>query len=144
MASTRDQLRRAMAPRVSVKGFSPSTAWSLEEYNGLANIPLPFLFSDIMKWEAGVPGTGRTCSWCCLVEFLAKKSDFASVDSCYFLDSGFIVGKKDTPWEGGTYKVCMEFSTDYPSKPPKCKSIPGIFNLNLAHWNTCILSSFPI
>jgi len=46
-------------------------AGSLEEYDGLTNIPLHFLFSDIMKWEAGVPGTGRTCSWCCLVEFLS-------------------------------------------------------------------------
>ncbi len=40
--------------------------------------------SDIMKWEAGVPG------------------------------------KEGTDWEGGVFKVSMEFSEDYPSKPPKC------------------------
>ena len=43
--------------------------------------------SDIMKWEAGIPG------------------------------------KEDTDWAGGTFKVSMEFSEDYPSKPPKCKSL---------------------
>ena len=42
--------------------------------------------SNIMVWEAGVPG------------------------------------KEATDWEGGVYKVSMEFSDDYPSKPPKCKS----------------------
>ena len=42
--------------------------------------------SDIMKWEAGIPG------------------------------------KDDTDWKGGVFKVTMEFSEDYPSKPPKCKS----------------------
>lgn len=43
--------------------------------------------SDIMKWEAGVPG------------------------------------KEGTDWEGGIFKVSMEFSEDYPSKPPKCTSL---------------------
>lgn len=33
-----------------------------------------------------------------------------------------IPGKEGTDWEGGVYKVSMEFSEDYPSKPPKCKS----------------------
>lgn len=32
-----------------------------------------------------------------------------------------VPGKKGTDWEGGTYKVVMEFPEDYPSRPPKCK-----------------------
>lgn len=44
--------------------------------------------SDMMRWEAGVPG------------------------------------KDGTDWEGGVFKVSMEFSEDYPSKPPKCKFRP--------------------
>jgi ubiquitin-conjugating enzyme E2 I len=32
-----------------------------------------------------------------------------------------IPGKEGTDWEGGVFKVSMEFSEDYPSKPPKCK-----------------------
>ena len=43
--------------------------------------------SDIMNWDAGIPG------------------------------------KDGTDWEGGVFKVSMEFSEDYPSKPPKCKAI---------------------
>ena len=42
--------------------------------------------SDIMVWEAGIPG------------------------------------KEETDWAGGVYKVRLEFSEEYPSKPPKCKS----------------------
>ena len=41
--------------------------------------------SDILIWEAGIPG------------------------------------KEETDWAGGVYKVRMEFSDEYPSKPPKCK-----------------------
>lgn len=32
-----------------------------------------------------------------------------------------IPGKEGTDWENGVFKVSMEFSEDYPSKPPKCK-----------------------
>lgn len=32
-----------------------------------------------------------------------------------------IPGKKGTLWEGGEYSLTMEFSDDYPSKPPRCK-----------------------
>lgn len=44
--------------------------------------------TDIMLWEAGIPG------------------------------------KENTDWEGGVFKVIMQFSEEYPSKPPKCKSGP--------------------
>jgi len=42
-----------------------------------------------------------------------------------------IPGKKDTPWEGGLYKIRMEFTEDYPSKPPLCKFSPAIFHPNV-------------
>lgn len=38
-----------------------------------------------------------------------------------------IPGKDGTDWEGGVYKVRMEFSEEYPSKPPKCKFVPPLF-----------------
>ena len=41
--------------------------------------------SNIMVWEAGIPG------------------------------------KEGTDWAGGVYKVNMEFSDEYPSRPPKCE-----------------------
>mmetsp|Transcript_5558 Transcript_5558/g.15995 ORF Transcript_5558/g.15995 Transcript_5558/m.15995 type:complete len:161 (-) Transcript_5558:18-500(-) len=60
--------------------------------------------SDIMSWEAGVPG------------------------------------KEGTDWEGGVYKVSMEFSEDYPSKPPKCKFVPPLFHPNVYPSGTICLS----
>ncbi|KAF4655277.1 hypothetical protein FOL47_009494 [Perkinsus chesapeaki] len=34
-----------------------------------------------------------------------------------------IPGRAGTPWEGATYKLTMDFSEDYPGKPPKCKFV---------------------
>eukprot|EP01033_Poteriospumella_lacustris_P005810 gene5810-4167_t len=42
-----------------------------------------------------------------------------------------IPGKDGTDWAGGVYKVTMEFSEDYPSKPPKCKFVPPLFHPNV-------------
>ena len=33
-----------------------------------------------------------------------------------------IFGPDDTPWEGGTFNLLLEFSEDYPSKPPKVRA----------------------
>mmetsp|Transcript_27337 Transcript_27337/g.76698 ORF Transcript_27337/g.76698 Transcript_27337/m.76698 type:complete len:159 (-) Transcript_27337:206-682(-) len=60
--------------------------------------------SDIMNWEAGIPG------------------------------------KEGTDWEGGIFKVSMEFSEDYPSKPPKCKFVPPLFHPNVYPSGTICLS----
>ncbi|MFQ6626957.1 hypothetical protein Gotur_005715 [Gossypium turneri] len=32
-----------------------------------------------------------------------------------------IPGKKGTEWEGGYFPLTLNFSEEYPSKPPKCK-----------------------
>lgn len=34
----------------------------------------------------------------------------------------FIPGKPGTDWEGGFYPLSMEFSEDYPTKPPKVRA----------------------
>ena len=31
--------------------------------------------------------------------------------------------RAQTPWEGGKFRLTMEFSQDYPNKPPKCKRV---------------------
>jgi len=38
-----------------------------------------------------------------------------------------IPGKEGTDWEGGLFKVRMEFTDEYPSKPPRCKFVPPLF-----------------
>jgi hypothetical protein len=44
----------------------------------------------------------------------------------------------DTPWEGGTFKLSMQFSEDYPNKPPVVKFVsklfhPNVYNVRLAN-----------
>mmetsp|Transcript_54641 Transcript_54641/g.94202 ORF Transcript_54641/g.94202 Transcript_54641/m.94202 type:complete len:124 (-) Transcript_54641:209-580(-) len=42
-----------------------------------------------------------------------------------------IPGKTGTDWEGGVYKVVVEFSQDYPTKPPKVKFAKPLFHPNV-------------
>ena len=56
-----------------------------------------------------------------------------------FWETG-IPGKEGTDWEGGVYKVTLEFSEEYPSKPPKCKFVPPLFHPNVYPSGTICLS----
>mmetsp|Transcript_57046 Transcript_57046/g.134711 ORF Transcript_57046/g.134711 Transcript_57046/m.134711 type:complete len:99 (-) Transcript_57046:282-578(-) len=38
-----------------------------------------------------------------------------------------IPGKDSTNWAGGLFKLTLEFTEDYPHKPPKCKFPQGFF-----------------
>mmetsp|Transcript_12141 Transcript_12141/g.36073 ORF Transcript_12141/g.36073 Transcript_12141/m.36073 type:complete len:163 (-) Transcript_12141:42-530(-) len=51
-----------------------------------------------------------------------------------------IPGKAGTDWEGGLFKVTLEFTEDYPSKPPKCKFVPPLFHPNVYPSGTICLS----
>ncbi len=51
-----------------------------------------------------------------------------------------IPGKPGTDWEGGVYKVTMEYTEEYPSKPPKCKFVPPLFHPNVYPSGTICLS----
>lgn len=51
-----------------------------------------------------------------------------------------IPGKPNTDWEGGFYPLTMEFSEDYPSKPPKCRFPQGFFHPNIYPSGTVCLS----
>jgi ubiquitin-protein ligase len=42
----------------------------------------------------------------------------------------YIPGKANTDWEGGFYPLSMEFSEDYPAKPPK------VITAQAEHWCT--------
>lgn len=42
-----------------------------------------------------------------------------------------IFGPDDTPWEGGTFKLLLEFTEDYPNKPPAVKFLSKIFHPNV-------------
>ncbi|XP_955236.1 ubiquitin-conjugating enzyme (E2), putative [Theileria annulata] len=51
-----------------------------------------------------------------------------------------IPGKKGTIWEEGEYQLIMEFSEDYPSKPPKCRFTKVLFHPNVYPSGTVCLS----
>eukprot|EP01098_Paradermamoeba_levis_P008604 TRINITY_DN3564_c0_g1_i1.p1 TRINITY_DN3564_c0_g1~~TRINITY_DN3564_c0_g1_i1.p1 ORF type:complete len:154 (-),score=35.95 TRINITY_DN3564_c0_g1_i1:96-557(-) len=42
-----------------------------------------------------------------------------------------IFGPDDTAWEGGTFKLSMEFTEEYPNKAPKVKFLSKIFHPNV-------------
>ena len=51
-----------------------------------------------------------------------------------------VPGKEGTIWEGGSYPLSMEFTEDYPAKPPKCKFPAGFFHPNIYPSGTVCLS----
>ena len=42
-----------------------------------------------------------------------------------------IPGKEKTDWDGGIFKVVMDFPSEYPSKPPICKFVPPLYHPNI-------------
>lgn len=51
-----------------------------------------------------------------------------------------IPGKEGTDWFPGMYKLTMEFPDEYPSRPPKCKFVGGLFHPNIYPSGTVCLS----
>ena len=70
---------------------------------------------DLFRWECKIPGKQGVNVSAILITF-------------------------QSPWEGGMYKLLMEFSEDYPNKPPKCKFQPVLFHPNIYPSGTVCLS----
>ena len=51
-------------------------------------------------------------------------------DSLFFWEA-IIFGPEDTIWEGGIFMLTLEFSEDYPNKPPKVKFTTKMFHPNI-------------
>lgn len=51
-----------------------------------------------------------------------------------------IPGREGGLWAGGVYKLVMEFTEDYPAKPPKCQFRPPLFHPNIFPSGTVCLS----
>lgn len=45
--------------------------------------------------------------------------------------SAVIFGPEDTSWEGGTFKLTLEFTEEYPNKPPNVRFISKMFHPNI-------------
>ncbi|XP_009631942.1 ubiquitin-conjugating enzyme E2 2-like isoform X1 [Nicotiana tabacum] len=42
-----------------------------------------------------------------------------------------IFGPDDTPWDGGTFKLTLQFTEDYPNRPPKVYFMSRMFHPNI-------------
>mmetsp|Transcript_16974 Transcript_16974/g.36709 ORF Transcript_16974/g.36709 Transcript_16974/m.36709 type:complete len:155 (+) Transcript_16974:135-599(+) len=42
-----------------------------------------------------------------------------------------IFGPEDTPWDGGTFRLTLEFTEDYPNKAPTVKFTSNMFHPNI-------------
>lgn len=56
------------------------------------------------------------------IGFWARPEAGSDGSSNMFSWKAGIPGKEGTDWEGGVYLVSMEFSDEYPARPPRCKS----------------------
>ncbi|KAI3768105.1 hypothetical protein L2E82_18537 [Cichorium intybus] len=54
----------------------------------------------------------------------------APVDNNIMLWNAVIFGPDDTPWDEGTFKLTLQFSEDYPNKPPTVRFISRMFHPN--------------
>jgi ubiquitin-conjugating enzyme E2 I len=74
------------------------------------------------------------------VHFYARPTSSGDGSTNLFVWEAGVPGKEGTDWAGGTYKVRMEFSEEYPSRPPKCKFVPPLFHPNVYPSGTICLS----
>ncbi|KAK6913227.1 Ubiquitin-conjugating enzyme E2, partial [Dillenia turbinata] len=52
-------------------------------------------------------------------------------DNNIMLWNAVIFGPDDTPWDGGTFKLTLQFTEDYPNKPPTVRFISRMFHPNI-------------
>ena len=72
--------------------------------------------------------------------FFARPSKNVDGSTNLFLWKCGIPGKKGTPWEGGLYRLNVEFTENYPNIPPRCHFTPPIFHPNVYKTGTVCLS----
>jgi ubiquitin-conjugating enzyme E2 D/E len=54
------------------------------------------------------------------------------VDGNLFIWTGYIFGPTESPYEGGAFKIVIEFPTNYPFKPPKIYFKTKIYHPNIS------------
>jgi ubiquitin-protein ligase len=56
----------------------------------------------------------------------------APVDANIFQWQAIMFGPSDTEWEGGTFQLLMDFTEEYPNKPPSVKFVTKMFHPNVS------------
>lgn len=109
-------------------GLPSSAAQSIE----FPSLPTAFFVSGFQQypWSPVMSGVARKRlieerkSWRKdhPIGFWARPEAGSDGSSNMFSWKAGIPGKEGTDWEGGVYLVSMEFSDEYPARPPRCKS----------------------
>ena len=82
------------------------------------------IIRDLKKMEEDPPVSGVT----------AKPNE-----NNIMLWQAIILGPEDTPWEGGVFKLIMEFSEEYPNKAPSIRFLTKVFHPNIYNdGNLCL------
>mmetsp|Transcript_16801 Transcript_16801/g.27231 ORF Transcript_16801/g.27231 Transcript_16801/m.27231 type:complete len:189 (+) Transcript_16801:196-762(+) len=55
----------------------------------------------------------------------------APMDNNIMVWQAVIFGPDETPWEGGTFNLVLEFTEEYPNKPPKVRFVTKMFHPNI-------------
>ncbi|KAI4343847.1 hypothetical protein L6164_011148 [Bauhinia variegata] len=55
----------------------------------------------------------------------------APQDNNIMLWNAVIFGPDDTPWDGGTFKLTLQITEDYPNKPPNVRFVSRMFHPNI-------------
>ena len=53
-----------------------------------------------------------------------------------------ILGPENSPWDGGTFKLVLEFSEDYPNKAPVVKFVSKMFHPNSKYYSDFTSSNY--
>lgn len=65
------------------------------------------------------------------VGFYARPSKNPDGSTNMLLWNCGVPGKAGTAWEGGTYKINIEFTDEFPSSAPTCRFVPPIYHPNV-------------
>ena len=82
----------------------------------MANPAYRRLAHDLKKLQDDPPTSGITAS---------------PIDDELMNWEAVIFGPDDTPWEGGVFKLTIEFTHEYPNKAPKVKFVTSVFHPNV-------------
>ncbi|XP_018515161.1 LOW QUALITY PROTEIN: ubiquitin-conjugating enzyme E2 3 [Brassica rapa] len=65
----------------------------------------------------------------------------APQDNDIMLWNALIFGPNDSPRDGGTFKLTLQFTEDYPNKPPVVRFVSRMFHPNRFAWITKLMES---
>eukprot|EP00357_Protocruzia_adherens_P029947 CAMPEP_0115008146 /NCGR_PEP_ID=MMETSP0216-20121206/21708_1 /TAXON_ID=223996 /ORGANISM="Protocruzia adherens, Strain Boccale" /LENGTH=152 /DNA_ID=CAMNT_0002375437 /DNA_START=67 /DNA_END=525 /DNA_ORIENTATION=- len=74
------------------------------------------LMRDLKKLQSDPPSTGITA---------------APLENNIMKWQAVIFGPEDSPWEGGTFQLTLEFTEDYPNKSPQVRFLTKMFHPNV-------------